>query len=90
MESIITNDMEHCYICGSPNPQIHHCMNGANKKNSEKYGLIVPLCMTHHTGMFGVHTHPDRMLEMRRLAQRKFEETHTREEWIEIFGKSYF
>lgn len=88
-KSIITNDLKHCFICGAPYPQIHHCMNGANKTKSEKYGLIVGLCLDHHTGANGVHTKPDRMLAMRRVAQRKFEETNSRELWIKEFGKSY-
>ena len=88
-KSIITDDMEHCYICGAPYPQMHHCMNASNKKHSEEYGLIVPLCLTHHTGMFGVHQDPERMLEMRKIGQRKFEETHSREDFIRIFGKNY-
>lgn len=88
-KSIITQDLDHCYICGSSYPQVHHIMNGANKTKSEKYGLLVPLCMNHHTGMFGVHTHPDLMLEMRRIGQRKFEELHGHDLWMEEFGKNY-
>ena len=60
-KSIITQDLEHCYLCGAPEPQIHHIFNGANKKKSEKYGLIIPLCMYHHTGDDGVHTVPEQM-----------------------------
>ena len=64
-------------------------MNGANKEKSEKYGLLVPLCMTHHTGMFGVHTDPERMLEMRRIGQRVFEHKYGRDLWMKEFGKNY-
>ena len=64
-------------------------MNKADKKKSEKYGLILPLCANHHTGAEGVHKKPERMLACRQMAQRKFEEEHTREEWISEFGKSY-
>jgi len=87
--SIITGDLTRCYVCGRPYPQIHHIMNGANKKKSEKYGLILPLCMNHHTGAAGVHSKPEKMLAMRQLGQKYFEQTHTREEWIQEFGKSY-
>lgn len=89
LKSIITNDLEHCFVCGRPFPQYHHCINGANKKKAEQYGLIIPLCMNHHTGAEGVHTKPEKMLACRQMAQKKFEETHSREEWIEEFGKSY-
>lgn len=63
LKSIITKDLEHCYLCGAPDPQIHHIFNGAMKRKSEKYGLIMPLCMNHHTGPEGVHTDPDKMKE---------------------------
>ena len=89
IKSILTDDFEHCYICGAPYPQIHHIMNKYDKERSEKWGLLVPLCMTHHTGMFGVHTHPDLMLEMRKTGQKKFEELYGHDKWMEEFGKSY-
>lgn len=87
--SILTDDMEHCYLCGCPNPQMHHIFNKYHKQKSEKYGLIVPLCMTHHTGMFGVHTKPERMLEMRQIGQRAFEKKYGHELWMKEFGKNY-
>ena len=89
MESKFTSDLEHCFVCGRPFPQIHHIMNASNKAKSEKYGLILPLCMNHHTGAEGVHTKPEKMLACKQMAQRKFEEDHTREDWILEFGKSY-
>ena len=89
MESIITNDMEHCFICGRPYPQVHHIMNKFDKKRSEKYGLIIPLCIEHHTGSAGVHTKPERMLAMRQLGQREFERRYGHELWMSEFKKSY-
>ena len=89
MESIITDDMNHCLICGRPYPQKHHAMNAANKKKSEKYGLMVPLCEKHHTGAEGVHTDAERMKKMRQLAQTKFEAIHGHELWMQEFGKNY-
>ena len=89
MESKFTDDLTKCFVCGRPFPQIHHMMNAANKAKAEKYGLILPLCMNHHTGAEGVHTKPERMLACKQMAQKKFEEDHTREDWIKEFGKSY-
>lgn len=89
MESKFTDDLTHCFVCGRPYPNIHHMMNKADKKKAEKYGLILPLCVNHHTGAEGVHSKPEKMLACRQMAQRKFEEEHTREEWIAEFGKSY-
>lgn len=87
--SIITDDTEHCLICGRPFPHKHHAMNAANKKKAEQYGLLVPLCERHHTGDEGVHRKQERMLAMKQLAQIKFEEKHSRELWLQEFGKSY-
>ena len=47
MKSIITNDLEHCIICGQ-RAEKHHCFGAANRKLSTKDGLIIPLCAYHH------------------------------------------
>lgn len=68
----------------------HHVFHGtSNRKNSEKTGLWLWLCMDHHTGPHGVHS--DRLLDLnlQMNAQAVFEQTHSREEFREIFGKSY-
>ena len=88
-KSIITQDLEHCYLCGAPEPQIHHIFNGANMKKSEKYGLIMPLCMNHHTGDDGVHTVPGKMQETKEFGQRMFELYYPELNFREIFGKNY-
>ena len=58
----------------------------SNRKNSEKYGLKVWLCHFHH---HEVHMNRDTALELIQMAQSKFEETHTREEFMAIFGKNW-
>lgn len=85
----MTDDMEHCFICGRPFPQIHHMMNKYDKKKAEKFGLVLPLCMMHHTGCEGVHSKPEKMLAMRQMAQKKFEEKYGHEAWMKEFGKDY-
>lgn len=48
--------MKNCYVCGTPyNVEIHHVFYGRNRKNADKDGCIVPLCMYHHKGLYGVH-----------------------------------
>ena len=91
MKSIISNEKE-CFICHSTqNLEQHHCILGtANRKLADKYGLWVWLCQLHHTGAQGVHTcRSDLKKDLQRMAQEVFEQTHTREEFREIFGKSY-
>lgn len=91
MKSIIQKDKEKCFICGSENwIEEHHCFGGANRKLSEKYGLKVYLChYCHNEKPNGVHFNYEKMAKLRRIAQSKFEETHTREEFMKIFGKNY-
>ena len=88
-ESIITNDMERCFICGAYGVEIHHCMNKADRKNSTKYGLVVPLCRECHTGVNGVHMNRERNDALKRIAQSRFEQKHSHDEWMEVFGRNY-
>ncbi len=90
-KSIITNNMERCLICGSMRQiEIHHCVFGrANRKLSDQYGLVVPLCIEHHRGRTGVHQCRAVDLKIKKLVQRKFEEQYDREKWFELFGRNY-
>lgn len=68
----------------------HHIFFGnPGRKLSEKYGLKVWLTYEHHRGDDGVHMHRRIDLWLKKRAQEKFEETHTREEFIQIFGRNY-
>ena len=58
----------------------------SNRKNSEKYGLKVWLCRDHHCH---VHMNREAAINLIKIAQSKFEETHTREEFMAIFGKNW-
>ena len=88
--SVITDDLEHCFICGSPYVEIHHIFGGANRKNSELYGLFVPLCHRHHNEPpAGVHFNAEFMEKLHKLGQERFETVSSREEFIKIFGRSY-
>ena len=89
-KSIITQDMEHCYLCGAPAMKTpHHIFNAANKKKSEKYGLMMPLCFNHHTGPEGVHTIPGKMQITKEFGQIMFELYYPGEDFLKIFGKNY-
>lgn len=88
--SIISNEHE-CFICGSMrNLHLHHIFFGnSNRKNSDEQGLWVYLCMDHHTGNKGVHNDRELDLKLKKYAQSVFEQTHTRDEFRQIFGKSF-
>ena len=79
-----------CYITGATEGlHKHHIFGGANRKLSEQYGLYVYLIPEYHTGDKGVHFNREFDLQLKREGQRKFEETHSREDFRRIFGKSY-
>jgi len=89
--SIITEDWEHCFICGcSNNLQKHHVMFGtANRKQSEKYGLTIPLCMDCHLGHKGIHNNNQLDIYIKMYAQIKFEINYSHELWVKVFMKNY-
>lgn len=93
MKSIIETDSKSCYICGhNRGLEEHHIFFGtANRRMSEKYGLKVHLCMSCHKdnkrGVHGQNKPMDNYLKEK--AQRAFEQNHTREEFISVFGKNY-
>lgn len=89
MRSIITDDMEHCIVCGAP-AQWHHCPSGCFRKKADKYGLLFPLCQRHHTGEEGVHTgNTELNLKLHRIAQKVFEKKYGHEKWMEEFRRNY-
>ena len=92
MKSIL-QDRKESYISGNTyNLEEHHIFFGtANRKVSEKNGLKVWLTSEEHRGTYGVHGKFGRDLDikLKQDAQRKYEETHTREEFIKLIGKNY-
>lgn len=82
---------QNCVVCGNPTTDRHHIFYGtANRKISEKYGYVIPLCRKHHTGPMGIHFNKPMDAHWKRMAQIHFEENHgTREEFIKTFGRSY-
>ena len=96
MKSIMQKEKE-CYMCRELynvnmvcGLECHHIFGGANRGLSEREGLKVWLCQVHHnTAPTGVHFNYDNMKWLREKGQSKFEETHSREEFRKIFGRSY-
>ena len=43
----------------------------------------------HNGAPYGVHFNNDLDLRLKRECQEKFEETHTRQEFIKLIGKNY-
>ena len=87
----IFSDEKQCWICGSCRwLELHHVMGGANKKKSEKYGLMVYLChYCHNEPPHGVHHNKTRMDWLRAEGQKRFEAKHPELDFLKVFGKNY-
>lgn len=97
-ESIIQPDKSYCFLCGSRTShgldalEEHHIFEGNGKRSlSEQYGLKIYLCGSkcHREGAGSAHKNKLVKEMLHRLAQEKFEETRTREEFVLVFGKNY-
>lgn len=89
--SIIYPDLTKCCICGSnSNINKHEVFYGKNRQNSIKYGLVIPLCLNHHTGDNGIHYDNELNIFYKRLAQKKWESIYgNRNDFLNVFGRSW-
>jgi len=89
----IIQDEKKCFVTGSKlGLHKHHIFGAYNRDNSEKYGLWVWLQWDRHIENSPYRTpHNDASVDLmlKKMAQRKFEETHSREEFMQIFGRNY-
>ena len=94
MSKSILQDGKVCFITGaSENLHKHHIYFGnPNRRISEENGFWVYLIgALHNQSKFGVHGANGKELDLflKRECQRKFEETHTRAEFMVLIGKNY-
>ena len=90
-KSILTDDLEVSFLSGCPAECIHHIYEGyGRRKISEREGFIVPLTHEEHNmGRYSVHFNKELDLMLKRLCQQKYEETHTREDFVRLIGRNY-
>ena len=102
--SILQADESYCWLCAMTEgdfshkkTECHHIFPGtALRRISEENGFKVRLCPRHHEGdesgtAFSVH-HPERnqfAIALQRECQMEYEKTHSREEWMNLMGRSY-
>ena len=91
MAKSIMQTEKYCYLSGSQNLTLeeHHCFFGPLRKISERYGFKVWLTPEYHKGKNGPHQDRQTDVLLKRECQRKFEETHSREEFMKIIGRNY-
>lgn len=92
MKSIMQKG-KYCYVCGiETGLQAHHVFFGsANRKLSDQDGLIVWLCLDHHTGRCGVHNNRDLDLAIKVNGEKAWMEHFdgTEDDFRRRFGKNY-
>ena len=94
-KSIITDDFSRCFICGrTDNLTIHHVFEGnPQRKYSDKYHLVVPLCITCHglDGTYGLLHNPPHAIDiyLKKIAQERFEMIYGHEAYMKLFLRNY-
>ena len=90
-KSILTDDLSVSYLSGKPTECIHHVFGGNGRRSiSEKYGFIVPLTNDEHNmSNTGVHFNRELDLMLKRECQKKFEESHSHDEFMRIIKRNY-
>lgn len=86
-----------CFLCGRNGSQDrlerHHIFGGANRRKSEKYGLVVYLCgdRCHRNGKDAAHRSRKTMEYLRAYGQQKAmeEQGWSTEDFIREFGRNY-
>ena len=92
-KSAVTDEMNRCFMCGSyRNIEMHHIFGGPDRKLSDQFGLVVPLCHScHNEPPNGAHFNAETAQWLHEVGQRAFEmEGHTREEFLETFKRGSY
>lgn len=88
-KSIITNDLDHCYECGSTyNLEKHHIFGKYNRNQSEEDGLFVKLCWNCHKKIHAEHSQK-MMRAYYKIGQLAWEEHHPGESFLKVYGRNY-
>lgn len=77
-----------CMFCSRPYAQTHECFGGKNRQLSIRYGLQVKLCDTCHREITD-EKRAGRVLKIKQIGQRKFEEQYGHEEYMRVIGRDY-
>lgn len=86
--SILTNNLNQCYICKASKNDLHEIFGGCRRQVSMKYGLVIPVCRNCHTR---IENNEEIKLKMKQDAEKKWLEYYNKsiEDFIREFGKNY-
>jgi len=88
----ILQDTKECYVTSrTDNLNCHHIYFGKNRKISDENGFWVWLTAEYHNQNSKIDVHHNKKLDfkLKRECQAKYEETHSREDFIKLIGKNY-
>ena len=90
-DSIMQPGRKECYITGSTTQLCkHHIYAAGRRKAADEWGCWIWLRWDWHTGAdYSVHKNSDLDLRLKQECQRKFEQLHGHEQFMNVFGKSW-
>lgn len=85
--SIFTSNLKICFMCDLDGKQVkkadlHEVYGGSNRQRSIKNGFVKIICRK-------CHDDEKEIIKLRKETQLEYEKNHTREEFIQLIGKSY-
>lgn len=94
MSKSILQDEKKCWVTGYEGEGLHkhHIFGGPNRRLAEEDGLYIYLKWDRHIADSDnptPHNNKDTDMFYKRMAQRKYEETHTREEFMSRYGRNF-
>lgn len=92
MAKSIIQQSQGCFFCGRQGyTEVHHIFFGNPWRTiSENNGFTVRLCPEcHRVRSTAPHNNRQNDLLLKRMAQREYEKTHSREEFMKLIGRSY-
>jgi hypothetical protein len=86
--SILTDNMDQCYLCGKRKQHLHEIFFGRNRQLSMKYGCVVPLCFSCHEK---VHNNYSVDLKLKQECQKRYMDYYEVDEeaFIKTFRNNY-
>lgn len=86
-KSILTDNLDYCYVCGRPKTDINEIYEGAYRQSSIRYNCCIPMCRDCHSRF-----HLDRTfaIKIKRECQTKFESLYSYDLFMEVFKINYF
>lgn len=86
--SIMTDDLETCYLCGRPAVQYHHIFGSYNRQKCTEDGIWIPVCLECH---IKIHNERSQQLnyKLKQRGQDAYEQICGHDSFIKRYGKNY-